>query len=241
VAGGLLSAGTGAALGVLPVGTGSDFATAHGIPGDPEACALALAEAPLRSIDAGLVRFVDDAGAPAARHFVSIASLGISGAIDRAVNGLSPKWRRGLPGKALFFLQAQRALIGYRFSNVTITVDDQPPVTARIVVVAVANNPTFGGGMRIAPDARPDDGLFEVVTARATSRLGMVRDLRLVYSGGHRRLDSCSFVPSRRVTVTPADDAPENAALLDIDGESPGRIPATFEMLEGALVLRGAR
>jgi diacylglycerol kinase (ATP) len=241
VADGLLRAGTDTALGVLPAGTGLDFATQHGIPRQPAACAQAIAEAPTKRIDAGRVSFVDDDGRPASRHFVSIASVGISGAIDRAVNGLSPRWRRGLPGRALFFLQAQGALMAYRFPEVSIGIDDQPPTSAQIVVCAVAINPTFGGGMRIAPDAKPDDGLFEVVTARATSRLGMVRDLRLVYSGDHRRLDSCSFAAGRRVTIAPVGGAALNAALLDIDGESPGRTPATFEMLEGALTLRGAR
>src|SRR5690606_19401251 len=82
------------ALSTLPVGTGLDFAAHHQIARQPEALARMIAEAPPKSIDAGRVSFVDDGGRPAGRHFVSIASLGISGAIDRAVNGLSPKWRR---------------------------------------------------------------------------------------------------------------------------------------------------
>ena len=231
-----LAAGVRPALGVVPVGTGSDFATCLGIPADPELCARALAERPPRMIDAGRLSFLDDLGRPATRHFVSIASLGVSGAIDRAVNRLSPRWRRGLGGKSLFFVQTLRELMRHRFPEVAVSVDGGEPIIARIVLVAVANNPSFGGGMRIAPDARPDDGRFEIVVARATSRLDMMRDLRLVYSGAHRKLDSCTFLSGRSVTVTPLG----GAALLDVDGESPGRIPATFEMLEGALVVRGA-
>jgi len=231
-----LAAGVRPALGVVPVGTGSDFAACLGIPADPEVCARAIAERPPRMIDAGRLSFFDDFGQPATRHFVSIASLGVSGAIDRAVNRLSPQWRRGLWGKSVFFVQTLRELMRHRFPEVAVSVDGGEPIVARIVLVAVANNPSFGGGMRIAPDARPDDGRFEIVVARATSRLDMMRDLRLVYSGAHRNLDSCTFRSGRSVTVTPFG----GTVLLDVDGESPGRVPATFEMLEGALAVRGA-
>jgi diacylglycerol kinase (ATP) len=239
VADGLLAAGAGGAipaLAVVPGGTGTDFATCLGVPRQPEDSARAIAEAPARRIDAGCVSFFDDSGRPAVRHFVSIASLGVSGAIDRAVNDLPAGWRRGARGKAVFFVNTLRELMRHRFPEVSVAVDGQDAIVARIVLVAVANNPTFGGGMRIAPDARADDGQFEIVIARATSRLGMMRDLRMVYSGAHRDLDSCTFLSGRRVTV----EARDPAVLLDIDGESPGRLPATFEMLEGALVLRGS-
>ena len=92
--------------------------------------------------------------------------------------------------------------------------------------------------MMIAPDADMQDGLLEVVIVRGKPRLQMMLDLRLVYSGAHRELEGCTFLRGRRITVTPLGDKAANAALLDIDGESPGRIPATFEVLPGALVLR---
>lgn len=232
--------GAAPALAAMPVGTGTDFARCFGVPREAEACARAIAEAAPRRIDAGRVSFVDDTGRAAVRHFVSVASLGISGAIDRTINAAAAKRRGRLSGKALFFFYTARELLRYRFPEVSIAVDGGEPFTARIVLVAVANNPSFGGGMMIAPDAKPDDGRFEIVVARATSRLAMLRDLRLVYSGAHRDLPSCSFLSGRTVTVAPLGGTLENTALLDIDGESPGRIPATFEMLEGALTLRGS-
>jgi diacylglycerol kinase (ATP) len=105
--------------------------------------------------------------------------------------------------------------------------------------VAIANAPYFGGGMKIAPDAKLDDGLFEVVIVRARSKLSLIRDLRLVYTGAHKTLTSCTFLQGRKIVVEPQGDIAANAALLDLDGESPGRIPATFEVVPGAITMRG--
>lgn len=227
----------GAGLAVAPCGTGSDFAAAFAIPRSAEACAARIAEGTWRQIDAGRVRFSDDSGQTVVRHFVSIASLGVSGAIDRVINEANAKRRAALSGKALFYLFTLRELMRYRFQDVRIEVDGQPPVEARVALVAVANNRSFGGGMMIAPDAM-DDGMLEVVVVRGDSRLRLMADLRLVYTGAHKGRDTCLFMRGRRIAVTPLGENGRNAALLDIDGESPGCIPATFEVLPGALKVR---
>lgn len=225
------------ALGVIPVGTGSDFARALSIPRVAADWARALDERASFAIDAGRVSFLADDGRPVVRHFASIASLGVSGEIDRVINAAAAKKKGRMSGKALFFFYTLRELMRYRFREVTVAVDDQPPIEARIALIAVANNRSFGGGMKIAPDAVMDDGLFDIVVVRGTSRLQLMKDLRLVYSGAHVGLESCTIVRGQRVTVTPRDRIP---LLLDMDGEAPGRAPATFEVLPGALQLAGA-
>lgn len=229
-------AGSMAELAIVPGGTGSDLARALGIVSHPETVAAQIADSRARHLDAGRVCYVDDHGALARRHFVNIASLGVSGPTARAVNAV----RRGrrLSGERIFLLLTVRELIRYRFQNVRITVDDEQPIEARIALVGIANGSFFGGGMMIAPDARPDDGLLEVVIVHGRSKLSLLTDLRLVYSGAHRNLDSCTFLRGKRISVEPVDDPLANGALLDIDGESPGRIPATFEILPGAIRLR---
>jgi len=231
--------GAAPALAVAPVGTGSDFAAAFGISGRADECVRQMAENAPRRIDAGRISFVGDDGLTVTRHFASIASLGVSGVIDRVINAAKAKKRGRMSGKALFYLFTLREFMRYRFQDVRVEVDDQPPVEARILLVAVANNRSFGGGMMIAPDADMQDGLLEVVIVRGKPRLSMMLDLRLVYSGAHKGLEGCTFLRGRRITVTPVGEAARNAALLDIDGESPGRIPAIFEVLPGALTVRG--
>jgi diacylglycerol kinase (ATP) len=225
-----------AEFGIMPVGTGSDLARGLAIEGDVRALARRIAESKGRTIDAGRVDFVDDHGALATRHFVNIASLGVSGPTDRAVNAAKSGGR--MSGKAVFLWHTVRELIRYRFQTVRVTVDDQPPVEATIALVACANGRFFGGGMMIAPDALIDDGQLEVILVRGASKLKLVADLRLVYSGAHKALESCTFLRGRRIVVEPVGDQIQNGALLDIDGESPGRIPATFEVLPGALRVR---
>lgn len=241
VAGGLMQAreanGSTAELAIIPVGTGSDFVRAIGIDAEIGRAVERIAGASKRAIDVGRVGFVNDDGALASRWFVNIASLGVSGPTDRAVNGAKSKGR--FSGKLVFLFHTVRELIRYRFQDVRVTVDGGEAIEARIALVAIANAPWFGGGMKIAPDAVLDDGQFEVVIVRGRSKLSLISDLRLVYSGAHKTLASCTFLRGRRITVEPIGDLAANAALLDLDGESPGRIPATFEVVPAALTVRG--
>ena len=225
-----------AELGLLPCGTGIDFARGLGLTDDFEATIARLASAKGRPVDAGRICYIDDHGALASRHFINIASLGLSGATDRAVNADKRKGR--VSAKALFFWRTVTEFLRYRFQEVRITVDDGEPIDARMALVAVANGKFFGAGMMIAPDAALDDGMFDIVILRAASKLKLILDLRLLYGGRHRNHPAITILRGSKVVVEPLGDVLLNGALVDIDGESPGRIPATFEMLPGALMLR---
>lgn len=238
VADGLLQAaaeqGRTTELALLPCGTGIDFARGLGLPRDLDALLDRIAKAKGRAVDAGRISYVDDHGALASRHFINIASLGLSGATDRAVNADKRKGR--VSAKALFYWRTVVEFARYRFQSVRITVDDQPPVEARVALVAVANGKFFGGGMMVAPDAVLDDGRFDIVILRAASKTKLIWDLRLVYGGRHRDHPAVTILRGSKVVVEPIGEG--DAALVDIDGESPGRIPASFEILPGALTLR---
>ena len=223
-------------LGLLPCGTGIDFARGLGLTGEIEEALARIAGASPRKVDAGRICYIDDHGALATRHCINIASLGLSGVTDRAVN--SDKRKGQVSVKALFFWRTVLEFIRYRFQDVRITIDDGEPVEARMALVAVANGRFFGGGMMIAPDAELSDGLFDIVILRAAGKLGLIRDIRLLYGGRHRNHPAITILRGRKVLVEPLGDAEKNGALVDIDGESPGRIPATFEILPGALTLR---
>jgi diacylglycerol kinase (ATP) len=238
VADGLINAaaeGSRAALGMLPCGTGTDFARGIGLEGSFAATIRRLADSKGRPIDAGRVSYIDDHGALASRHFINLASLGVSGAIARAVNGDGRKGR--VSAKALFYWHTVAEFIRYRFQDVRITVDDGEPVEARVGLVAAANGKFCGGGMMLAPDAQLDDGQFDIVILRAAGKFGLIRDIRLLYGGRHRNHPSITILRGRRVTVEPLL-ANAGRTLIEADGESPGRIPATFEILPGAITLR---
>ncbi|WP_274628034.1 diacylglycerol/lipid kinase family protein [Arvimicrobium flavum] len=223
-------------LGVVPCGSGSDFARGLGLPLEPLAAARRFADGEAHAIDVGRVCYVGETGRLASRHFVNIASLGISGPIARAVNDDRRKER--VSAEALFYWRTVSELVRYRFRHVRITIDDQPPFEARVALVAASNGKFFGGGMMIAPDAAPDDGLLDVVVLSSASKPRLIWDLRLVYGGRHRHHPAITILRGRRISVEPLGDPPDDCALVEVDGECPGHIPATFEILPKALTLR---
>ena len=222
------------ALGILPCGTGTDFARGLGLPRDPIEAVKRIVGATPRAVDVGRGRFIDDHGALASRHFINIASVGLSGATDRAVN--ADKRKGKVSAKALFYLRTVIEFLRFRFQNVRIIVDDGEPFEARVALVSACNGRFFGAGMMIAPDAELNDGTFDVVIVRASGKLGLLKDLRLLYGGRHPNHHAITILRCRKLTVEPLD--PANVPLVDVDGEAPGYAPATFEVVPSALQLK---
>jgi diacylglycerol kinase (ATP) len=105
----------------------------------------------------------------------------------------------------------------------------------RIYNVAVANGRYFGGGMKVAPDAALDDGLFDVVTMGDFGFGDLLLRGLDVYSGKHVTNPKVSVARAKKVEARASNGT---EVLLDVDGEQPGRLPATFELLPGALKVR---
>lgn len=223
------------ALAFMPCGTGTDFARGLALSRDIDATLARIAASELRPVDAGRVSYVDDTGALASRHFLNISSLGLSGPVNRAVN--QDKKKGKVSAKALFYLRTVSQFMRYRFQDVRLSVDDGEPIEAKIALVAVCSGRFFGGGMMIAPDAELDDGQFDIVIVRASGKLGLVWDLRLLYGGRHRNHHAISIVRGRKVSVEPLDDDGQGVQV-EADGEVLGRCPATFEVLPRALTLK---
>lgn len=237
VAGGVLqSTRPQTAFSLVPSGTGSDFARNFALPTDPALYAERLLTAPVRSVDAGVVTCEGEDGRAFTRHFVNIASFGVSGPIARAVNG----GRRGrvLPGTPVFFCHTVSQLLRYRPRSVGIRLDGfdlyQGPVTA----VAVSNGGWFGAGMRVAPAASLSDGLFDVVIIRGAPTLSILRVMNSIYSGAHVDHRLVSIHRARRVEVWPTRRDRSMAAQIEADGEPLGHVPALFDVLPGALNLK---
>lgn len=219
-------------LGPLPCGTGGDFRRTLGISKRIEPMVTRMLWARPRRVDVGWLRFVNDEGREEERAFLNIASFGISGLVDRVVNE-SPKWMGGTPA---FFVGTLRAMLRYKNQRVRVTVDDGEPRESDVLSVAVANGRFFGGGMQVAPRAQIDDGLFDVVTLGISSAesLKLTAD---IYRGTH--LDHPGVTLARGRTVYAEPVSPSERVLIDLDGEAPGALPATFTLKPRALLLRG--
>ncbi|MEQ1768730.1 MAG: diacylglycerol kinase family protein [Devosia sp.] len=233
VADGILSEGGQPAFGVISVGTGRDFVRTIGH-SDLAAAVEAIGLGRTRRIDAGRVSYTTDDGRTERRHFLNVASLGVSGPTVRAVN--AHKHGRPVNAKASFYFHTVAELLKYRKQQVRIRFDDGELIHVETALVAIANGRYFGSGMMIAPDAAIDDGQFDVLVYRAEGKLRMILDFNLIYRGAHVALPRVRIKRCRWVEVEPVGAGDD--AIIEIDGESPGRIPARFEILPGALTLR---
>ena len=220
-------------FGYLPCATGGDLRRSLDLPEELGAAARAIAAAPGRLLDAGQLEFTGHDGRPQRRHFLNIASAGLSGLVDLLANQSSKR----LGGKATFLLASARAALRYRNPRVRVRLDDRPWDEVRLYTLVVANGAYFGGGMHIAPGARLDDGLFEVVTLGDLSLPEAAQLAYHVYQGSHLTLPKVTAARARTVRVELGE--PGDKVLLDVDGETPGRLPAQWTVLPKALHFRG--
>jgi diacylglycerol kinase (ATP) len=221
-----------AALALLVSGTGGDFRKTFSIGDDLQEQVRRIADGETRAIDVGRIDYVAGDGAPGARYFINIASFGLSGLVVGAVNGA---WlSKRISGRFAFFWASLTSLVRYEMPRVRLRVDEQAPVEFGCNTVAVCNGRYFGGGMHVGPDARPDDGLFDVVAMHDMSKLEMMKDPNAIYRGEHVKHPKVRVVRGRTVVAEPLD----GEVLLDVDGEGPGRLPATFTVIPGGLQFR---
>jgi YegS/Rv2252/BmrU family lipid kinase len=218
------------ALTTFPAGSGCDFARHAGVPRDPEAWARAMAGAGVRTLDAGRAEFRAPDGTPRARRFLNVAALGLAGEVARAVE------RRGKPlgGTLTYLLEGALAVLAGRPRRLRLTVDGREEPAADYQLVALANTSTFGGGMRLAPDADAADGRLELLTVGALGRAELLGLLARARSGAHLGRPGVAVRRARRVEVRA-----EEPLALNLDGEhAPGGTGAVFAAEPGVLRLR---
>ncbi len=233
VANGFFEAGepipSAARFGVLPMGTGGDFRRTFGLPLDLAAAGRILAAGRYRRIDAGRVIYRANAGGEGVRHFVNIADAGVGGDVVDRVN----RGRKLLGGELTFKLATLRTFVGWRNKRMRVEVDGQFRDLVAQQVVA-ANCRFYGGGMKIAPMAEPDDGLLDVVLVGDLGFGEFLRGLSDIREGRHfaKPNPKLEHLRARRLAVT----SPE-MVRVELDGEQPGMLPATFEVMPGVLDL----
>lgn len=219
------------AFGVVTSGTGGDFRRTFHWGTEPLDDLERLRRFQTRPIDIGRLTVTTAAGGQASHQFVNIASFGMSGEVVDVVNHSS----KALGAKLSFMAGSVRTMVGYRPKRVRIVVDDGAPWEGDITVVAVANAQYFGGGMWIAPEAKPDDGVFDCVTVEGGGLGFWIKHGLKLYSGKHIALDGVRVARCKRVRAEPV--RADEKVLVEIDGEQPGHLPATFEMVPAAIPL----
>ena len=228
---GLMRAGAKTELAAIPLGTGMDFGRTYGIPSNFDNAVRTALDGRTRTIDVGRVSYRTWAGADEERYVVNVGSVGMSAAVAQRANGMS----KVFGGKATFFYALVRVFFAWQNSVIDVELDGERR-SARMHDVIVANGQYHGGAMWLAPEASPDDGLFDVLLIGDVTKLDFATTAPKLYRGKHIGHPKIDLLRARVVTVDCAETLP-----IELDGEQVGTTPARFEIVPGALRVRVPR
>jgi len=192
-------------MGVIPAGSGSDFASGIGLPPDLREACRRIACQEIKTIDLGRVTIPGRRP----RYFGNVVGVGFDGAV--VIETLSMKRLRGLP---LYFLAVLKTiLLNFETPMTTIKFNKQQ-MELPVTMVTVSNGPREGGGFIIAPEANPHDGLLDLCIARKVSRLTILGLLPHFLRGTHTGLDPVTMDRAPGVTISSPD-----GLVAHVDGE----------------------
>jgi YegS/Rv2252/BmrU family lipid kinase len=203
----MVAAGDGQAgtLGIIPIGSGCDFSYTAQVPSGLEEACHRLAHGRTRVLDVG--RLTLDDGPQ--RYFDNTIGIGFDGVVT--VEARKVKWLRGM---ALYLpVVLKTVFLALKIPMATIEYDDEVLVQASLMV-CIANGPREGGGFLVAPDAEPDDGLFDLSITKEVSRIAMLGLIPHFMNGTHVDREPVTMARAKRVTVSSPD-----SLVAHVDGE----------------------
>ncbi|MCB2199347.1 diacylglycerol kinase family lipid kinase [bacterium] len=198
-------------IGLIPSGRGNDFARNTGIPLDLEKAVEMLGSETTKRIDVATMN-----GSP----YVNVGGVGFDAEVVNTLNRTPCKFT----GTICYILAVLRTLLTFKAIPLSIDVDDKH-FEGRYMMVAAGNGLSYGGGMKITPNAVMDDGLLDVVLVDKVSRLTLLRLFPSVYSGEHIHKKPVTMLRGKKITIHS-----DNVANIAIDGEPRGSVPAEFEV-----------
>jgi diacylglycerol kinase (ATP) len=237
VANGVLDAGGGAAIGYVGQGTGGDFRRTLGAEHRLDAYVEAIAGGREQRIDAGRLHYRAADGTTRARWFVNVLSAGLGGLVDAYV----PETTKAFGGKAAYCWASLRALARCQRGRLRCAVTlggDRHERRVDTFMIAICNGRYFGGGMHVAPMAKPDDGRFEVISLDGPTKLAFATSSLRIYDGKHLSAPGVQHFACDRITVDLENEWARSVFLLDVDGEALGGLPLEVELVPLALTLR---
>jgi YegS/Rv2252/BmrU family lipid kinase len=202
--------GTDATLGVIPVGTGNDFARNLGLKLDLQEAVATILGGVVRRIDIGIVN-----GIP----FINNAGTGFDSSVMNTMNS-SIRFARG---QSAFVLATIKTLATFKPISLTYQADDEAPVTETAMMVSLLNGRMYGGGMIAAPQAEMDDGQIDVLIIRAMPKPQLLALMPKVIQGQHENHPAVKMFKARKLTVNTIPPQP-----LNIDGDVSGLTPMTI-------------
>ncbi len=216
-------------LGIIDSGTGSGFAQSLGLPPTIDEQLELILSGRTRLMDVGRAVYSDKSGRPRERFFVNECQAGIGGEIVRNVSSKKKK----LGGQLSFGLSSLSAAFRYTSPSMTVLIDRNRTITERFISIVMANGNFMAGGMKLAPKAKVDDGLFDILLIHEQSIPQRLWNFPKIYNGTHIDSSKFSSYRGKRIFLTSSEHV-----LFEADGELLGWLPCMVEILPSALPVR---
>jgi YegS/Rv2252/BmrU family lipid kinase len=221
-------------LGVIGQGTGGDFRRTLGIQHRLDRYCEVLAAKTSRPIDIGRFRYVAHDGSPAQGYFVNILSMGMGGLVDQYVADMG----RHLGGTLTYLVASVRGLVNSQLGVLQCSMTRGGETVEEVLptrTLAVCNGRFFGSGMKVAPMAQPDDGLFDVIDLGNAPRLKFMLESTKIYNGSHLKNAGVRHFRCEKFEAKLLNEAASDTFLLDVDGEPLGKLPISIEIVPNAI------
>lgn len=209
--------GTRETLGVIPAGTGNDFRQAIGVPKDPELALQIILDGYSMSVDMGLLN--------KEKCFLNVAGTGFDVDVIKNTNRV----RRFLTGSAAYYLGIIMSIFGYKNAKVEITVDGRT-LERTILLIAIANGKCYAGGLQIGPDARVNDGLFNIVIINRLPKWRILIELPKLKRGDLKEMTTVEQFTCSYITINS-----DQCLRFNLDGEVYGQTPTAFSIQQNKL------
>ncbi|GIO16087.1 diacylglycerol kinase [Cohnella xylanilytica] len=205
------------ALGVLPMGTSNDFARALGIPKRWQSAVDLIVKRHSRPVDIGIA---DDS------YFINIAGGGFLTDLSYEV----PSRLKTMIGQLAYYVKGFEKITHFRPTNLRISAEGHEDIEGEFMLFLIANSPSIAGFEKLAPQAMPDDGLFDVLAMKKCNLAEMIRIASMAVRGEHLNDPHMIHFQTSRIVVETDD-----RVQLNLDGEYGGTLPRTFSVLPAHL------
>jgi len=219
-----------ASLGIIPSGTGSDFIKSIKLPRDFTKSVKLIKDSKSKKIDIGRITFPNLKNKQKNyKYFINISDFGLGADVIKHLSSIPPLKR----GAFAYYKGMLLTLKNYKSKNVKIIIDNSYEINNKFLIVAIANGRIFGGGMIIAPEAKLDDGYFDVILIEDMKKFEIIKNSRLLYTGSIKKNPKVTIIKAKNIKVYSDEEV-----NIEYDGEMGESAPAEFELIEKAINFR---
>ncbi len=217
-------------IGMITVGTGNDWARMYEMPESYKKQVKLLLKGHTFRQDVGRVKYLHSKDKEN-RYFINIAGMGYDALVAQKTNIMKQK---GKGGAIIYLINLISSLFQYKSLHLDIVADGKNVFSGKVFTMSIGICKYNGGGMMQLPNAIADDGLFDMMIIRKTTKYRVMTNIKNLYDGSFITMPEVSYFNGKKVTIS---SKPANKLFLETDGESLGHSPLEFEIIPKAIRL----